>query len=192
MTQLRRPPVPHWNSPVGYCRWCGEKIEANDKRRRHWHKPCSDAYNIAVHLRAAYHKLVERDGPRCRDCGAEEGAVTRFEKSKSYWAAVGMERGNPNLYRAVQNGLATPVRPVHCRLEVDHEFPLWLVDREAPDARRYWGLDNLALRCVDCHKAKTAREAGERAKIKRLTGGRKRRGPAIRSRPFPKRAEARP
>ena len=51
--------------------------------------------------------------------------------------------------------------------EVDHIFPLWLVDpRERP--RRYWSLGNLQTLCVPCHINKTAREAKDRAKVKRI------------------------
>jgi 5-methylcytosine-specific restriction endonuclease McrA len=55
---------------------------------------------------------------------------------------------------------------------------LWLphrdhVDHEIP--REQGGSDddsNLRLRCIECHKAKTAREAQERAARARRTGGR--------------------
>lgn len=49
-------------------------------------------------------------------------------------------------------------------LEVDHDIPLWSV-RDLPDDERlnFYGPENLRLRCAPCHKAKTAREAAERA-----------------------------
>jgi hypothetical protein len=52
--------------------------------------------------------------------------------------------------------------------EVDHVVPLWKV-RDLPDRERrpYYGPANLQLLCHDHHKAKTAREAGERAAIER-------------------------
>lgn len=54
----------------------------------------------------------------------------------------------------------TEARP----LEVEHDVPLWKV-RDLPDdeRRRYYGPWNLRLRCDLCHKAKSAREARERA-----------------------------
>lgn len=55
-----------------------------------------------------------------------------------------------------------------CALEIDHTVPLWSVAHLPPDERRgYFGLDNLKLLCPPCHRAKTAREAAERAERKR-------------------------
>lgn len=53
--------------------------------------------------------------------------------------------------------------------QIDHIIPLWRVDRSKPFAEiiAYWRLGNLQILCGDCHKAKTAREAGERAAMKR-------------------------
>lgn len=57
-------------------------------------------------------------------------------------------------------------------LEVDHEIPLWKVEHLPPETRRrYFGPENLRLRCPDCHKVKTAREAAERAVARRLARG---------------------
>lgn len=54
-------------------------------------------------------------------------------------------------------------------LEVDHKIPLWSV-RDLPDdeRRHYYGPDNLWLLCKDHHKAKTKREAGQRAEAAKL------------------------
>jgi 5-methylcytosine-specific restriction endonuclease McrA len=52
-------------------------------------------------------------------------------------------------------------------LEVDHEIPLWKIWHLPDDERRpYYGPDNLRLRCKTCHKAKSKREAAERASLK--------------------------
>lgn len=77
-----------------------------------------------------------------------------------HWLA--QERG----WRCVDCGDERPTTT----LEVDHERPLWSVDRTDPEAWRFWMAENLALRCVDCHKVKTKREAKARAKCKRLNG----------------------
>lgn len=68
----------------------------------------------------------------------------------------------------------------------DHILPLWLVDRKAPDAWKYWTIDNAQTLCESCHQSKTTQEHRARAKIDRLTGKTKntRRGRAIPSRPF--------
>ena len=52
--------------------------------------------------------------------------------------------------------------------EIDHVVPLWSVDPDEPDAIRYWLIDNLQTLCRPCHKAKTARESAERAKIRQM------------------------
>jgi len=52
--------------------------------------------------------------------------------------------------------------------EVDHEYPLHLVDRSDPFAMRFWMMANLVTLCCDCHKEKSAKEAAARAKIVRL------------------------
>ena len=72
-------------------------------------------------------------------------------------------------------------------LEVDHIVPLWSVDRTRDDAWKFWLLGNLQLLGRACHKAKSAIEAKQRAKEKRLRGETCN-GPKakIQSRPFPK------
>lgn len=51
--------------------------------------------------------------------------------------------------------------------QVDHAHPLWLVDRDAPGAIQYWGLENLQTLCPKCHQKKTASEATAAKKIRR-------------------------
>jgi hypothetical protein len=55
-------------------------------------------------------------------------------------------------------------------LEVDHKVPLWSVDQTLPleQLRFYYGPGNLWLLCPACHKAKTKREAAERAAQRRF------------------------
>lgn len=51
----------------------------------------------------------------------------------------------------------------------DHRHPLWLVDRDNfPENLKFWRIENIALVCLPCHRAKTAREAGAKAKINRI------------------------
>lgn len=54
--------------------------------------------------------------------------------------------------------------------DADHIVPLWAVDRDAPDAFRFWTMANLQTLCRPCHKIKTAREARERASARRRPG----------------------
>ena len=54
-------------------------------------------------------------------------------------------------------------------VDVDHIFPLWLVDRtDWPKCLHYWTDKNLTVLCRPCHIAKSAMESYERAKIKRI------------------------
>lgn len=55
-------------------------------------------------------------------------------------------------------------------LVVDHVIPLWWVALYVPreESRPYFGPDNLQLLCSRCHAIKTAREAAERAALKRF------------------------
>lgn len=53
--------------------------------------------------------------------------------------------------------------------DAEHTHPIWLVDRsDYPVCLAYWSLSNLTTICIPCHKAKTALEAGHRAKVKRI------------------------
>lgn len=54
--------------------------------------------------------------------------------------------------------------------QIDHILPLWLVDREKLGWETYFTSANLQLLCTPCHSSKTAREASQRAKIKRIQG----------------------
>ena len=59
----------------------------------------------------------------------------------------------------------------------EHTVQVWLGNEDKPDR----------LLCVPCAKIKTARDARERARCKRLAkGGKTRRGPKIQSRGFDK------
>lgn len=52
-------------------------------------------------------------------------------------------------------------------LEVDHVRPLWSLTEEMRAELRWWMPSNLQLLCSTCHKAKTAHEAGVRARVRR-------------------------
>jgi hypothetical protein len=81
-------------------------------------------------------QLVCRDGVGCQDCGCDESTI---------WRRQGLWTGDFGNY--------TKVHPTS-NLEVDHKTPLWAGgDNELP---------NLWLLCIDCHKRKTALEAGQR------------------------------
>ena len=52
--------------------------------------------------------------------------------------------------------------------EVDHKIPLWKV-QDLPDEerRKYFGPENIWALCLRCHQAKTAKEAAERARLRK-------------------------
>jgi hypothetical protein len=147
----RKVPMPPWPGP-GSCRWCLEPTiwESGKKKgqpapQRNWHNECYYLYRLHTEIAAQFDFLFERDGPRCQICG--EGGY-----AASYCA--------PDV---------TYLKP-SIVLEVDHVIPLWrAIDfgGALADRRRLFGPDNLWLLCVECHKAKTAVEAAERAERNR-------------------------
>lgn len=83
------------------------------------------------------------------------------------------------LYMRVQDFRGSYVKPAgaYCSVspcwiswQIDHIIPLWLVDRTLPFKKliEYWRIGNLQALCDTCHKAKTAKEAADRAKMKRI------------------------
>lgn len=174
--EKRKFPKPqHPNRGMGWCSWCGEKIMRTEgpkagqqNMQRTWHPDCVEAFFLHTRLPEQTAFLLQRDGLGCWDCGAikgqwRQGVARDPDKLRTYgpsWV---------RLYPAdtfVAQFTATWWVSHH---EVDHTIPLWSV-ADLPDEDRmvYFGPVNLRLRCVDCHKAKTAREAAERAARRRL------------------------
>lgn len=186
MTSQRKPPLFPYRHL--HCQWCGEAIEPRLKKsgepcavQAHWHSGCVGEYRAAQNPSLFRDDLAERDGLRCHDCGDPDMSwEPEFGTRKSPIELVDWNRDPEKVTRHI---------PVEYRtmLEVDHIIPLWKV-AELPDQQRRWyfTLANLQLRCRDCHKKKSAREAAERAHLKRLARPKVRRGPKIPSRPFPK------
>jgi hypothetical protein len=67
-------------------------------------------------------------------------------------------------------GWFCPVDAGTIEYQVDHIVPLWSLDRSLPwdSLIHYWLPGNLWPLCTRCHKAKTKREARQRADLKRL------------------------
>lgn len=176
---------------AGVCKWgCGKPVK---KPALYWHRECFDEY--ALHTRAADQKafLIKRDGRRCATCGCVPGKWSagkvmfltvetirfrRHEPDMVEWAATLWSR-NPDCqltpeemhdlrYGHMRIGAQQSIERV-CALEVDHKTPLWSV-ADLPDQERRWyfGPGNLWLLCPACHKAKTKREAAERAAQRRF------------------------
>jgi 5-methylcytosine-specific restriction endonuclease McrA len=168
---LRRPPLPHWDSPKGACRWCGAAVLKPDgapNPRRRWHDDCVTAYRIACFSGDMREAVFARDGGFCAGCGLH------------FLHAVPLARPIPDWL---------PYRDRHAALEIaskrwvmvdfadaaytpiyyargwtaDHVVPLHQVDRGAADARRYWSLANLQTLCLRCDQLKTTAELRRRA-----------------------------
>lgn len=133
--------------PQGICRWCGEQIvlvDPSDYRR----------------ARRRYHYGDEHE-EGWRDC------LSRW-KASTVWDARSVVRAREREAHGV-------VACVDCGLVCEGPDPMdgtddhsWEADHEIPleDGGPHHA-DNLRCRCVLCHRAKTAREATERAARRR-------------------------
>jgi 5-methylcytosine-specific restriction endonuclease McrA len=168
----RKPPQsPHAHS--GHCQWCGDPVRPGPTGRdRGWHQgrdeepDCLRTYFIANgHHEAAKRALVARDGGRCQDCGQ---CCYVAVKHMTYWGAGEVAR-DPDSGRCSEYPHSVVSWHRIKAWQIEHEVPLWSIDRSLPWEQliQYWLLPNLRTCCEDCHKAKTAREAVQRAKEKR-------------------------
>jgi hypothetical protein len=171
----------------GVCKWgCGRPVL---KPALYWHKECFEAYALHTRLDHQYAFLVNRDGQRCamKGCGAapvkwQRGYVMtltaddlRFRRNEPdmiAWAAELWPRPPGRWADLTDEQRATGehqgIERV-CALEVDHRVPLWEAAHLPDDERRwYFGSENLWLLCPACHKAKTKREAADRAAQRRF------------------------
>ena len=149
----RRPPMPatyNGHAPLGTCKWCARddlprRKDGKPSAAIRWHGACADAYLEMTRPDRAIRNCIARDGMMCRQCGAPPR----------------LARGKHEIHSG--DGLYMTVAWYH-QLELDHRVPLWSV-AHLPDQERaqYFALSNLWLLCRACHKAKTAREARERA-----------------------------
>lgn len=162
---LRAVPMLHGRAPSGKCRWCGDAIlhPAGHKRagevnsRRNWHPDCVTDYKLHAFPDAQKRFVRKRDGEVCSACGGAPLAWRRVTSTGWNWDRD-LQCNAP--YCELERIVA---------LELEHTTPLWSVQHLEPRERiRFYGPENLTLMCEPCHDAKTAREAGERAKDKRL------------------------
>ena len=142
-----------------WCVWCGLRIlipagrkgAGGPNTRAHWHPGCVDEYRLYTRRADQFDYIAAREGLRCGECGESPERWQRLGECVAYEG----------------KGLPMPRSTLIERrsaLEVDHKVPLWSV-RDLPDEdrRRYYGPENLWLLCPRDHKAKTRREAAERA-----------------------------
>jgi hypothetical protein len=175
---------------VGVCKWgCGKPVP---KPAIYWHKECFEEYALHTRLDAQFRFLVQRDGERCAmvGCGATpakwvygpvysitanhvrrgfradradmiELAATLWDRPDKPWSELTEDETRIGEQQSLDYRTSA--------LEVDHKVPLWQVADLPPDERRvYFGPTNLWLLCPACHKAKTKREAAERAALRRF------------------------
>jgi len=144
----------HENRGNGWCTWCGFPVE---KPAKTWHKACFRRYQLHTDPVAQKAYVEARDGNKCWDCGS---LPMHWKKGSNAIPCV--RPGHPDFvgsYCTLERAYA---------LELEHEVPLWRVAHLPPRRRRwFFGVWNLRLRCPDCHRAKSKREAAERAAIKK-------------------------
>lgn len=132
------------------CRLCGR---GNLPTRRHsWHPRCAAVIQPAIFRYSAFRWLLRRQRGTCATCPQVLGE-RRVSKPDSWEASrYGSDYWHP-FSKAV---------------EIDHRIPLWRVALMPPERRtiRWWLAGNLQALCVRCHRAKTTREAAERAGVR--------------------------
>lgn len=145
----RRPELPHWKSPKGSCRWCGERITEGARiLARRWHRACVTAYKIACWPAQARFHVWVKDKGICQLCRHDLAADC---------AAHPWNVENENL----------PVE--HFRKVLCNWGPRWQCDHIVPliEANRndlsLWSLSNLRVLCDGCHKGETRALAARRA-----------------------------
>lgn len=132
----------------------------------------------------------------CRLCGNPVSKPLRNwhpECAKAYSLAVNSGTQRARVWERDKGVCA------HCgkatRLwQADHIVPLHSLPQSTlddfPNCLRFWDIENLQTLCTSpCHQAKSAKEATNRAKVKRIRNkhlGIKRKTKKIQSRPFPK------
>lgn len=152
--------------PANWCRWCGGEILHGRAAQRSWHDgradepDCLAVYYLHSRRENQFAHVANRDGLRCWDCKEAPERWLRDQYESVVWDPTWRRGDDPlGAYVGVQRVTA---------LEVEHETHLWAVAHLPDDVRRtFFGPMNLRLRCPPCHKAKTAREAAERAKKRR-------------------------
>lgn len=168
---LRRPPLPHWDSPKGSCRWCGAGVVKPDGQpnlRRRWHDDCVTAYRIACFSKDMREAVYARDGGFCANCRLHYRHSEPIVRPIPDWLPYATWRPGIEIagkrWSIVDFADGSYVPVYFARgWTADHIAPLHRVDRTAPDALRYWSLDNLQTLCLRCDEIKTTAENRLRA-----------------------------
>lgn len=169
---VRKPPLPQYfyRHRSGQCRWCGGDIEPRLKRDGQPHKQqptfhpdCLAEWKVVAFPDIMRRRVWDRDHGICAHCGLNTDALENRKLVVGRRDVFSVSDGRGDMWP-------------RCRFSAvrweadwfaDHIVPLWSVDRGQPNAIRFWQLGNIQTLCRDCHAAKTAKEAGDRAQSRR-------------------------
>lgn len=191
---VRTVDVPFWTAPTGYCVWCGHPIEEFTKagarrRQRRWHQPCADAY-LALGSQQGFRAAIwTRDRGVCAECLPGTPPCRRFPQGRPTASvdAYGRRGTGSEVPRGDEAHFARYYGRSDCQVPgcVGEAVHLRLREVEGPIDDREWHADHVVplwaggahdlsngqTLCDRHHKAKTRREAGERALARRLARG---------------------
>ena len=160
---------------LGVCTWCGGPVL---RPKRYW---CSDdcihQWNLrrdGTYLRESVEK---RDKGICASCGVDcHGLELSIKKLKRAGLACWYRKDYPEAYRLMDLfwktlegiGIAPPENRHDFRKFSWFKRSLWEADHIIPvsEGGGCAGLDNLTSLCPRCHKEKTAKDAGSRARAR--------------------------
>ena len=161
----RKPPILYNRAGDGpICPLCGQPsyltgawlAQRGARNRGQWHSICVALYRAMTAPNNEGPDLARQQGFVCAETGA---SLIRERES------IDTDRYGLKTWKRVQH---------FAPLEVDHRRPLWRVWRELkagqhswPAALAFWGWPNLAAITPEAHRVKTAREASERAGMKK-------------------------
>lgn len=182
---VRKPPVGavfrlHQQDTRGWCNWCGTPVKEKTSGRgwlKWWHDACEEEYQIIIKPDAARRAVFARDKGVCCDCEENWGDRYLLRAGQAIITSPEWDvcrRWTKKLNEAFHAeralGYWRYTELIYVSLwHVDHKIPLWKVVHLEPLQRlEYFKLHNLITRCHRCHAFKTAEEAAERAKYKRL------------------------
>ena len=157
--QHRKPPKPPWfdNPGKGNCRWCGYYTGTKQTK---WHRECLADYKFIFWPEIARKSMWERSMGFCAGCG-------ELLADRCVWEHPVNAHGEPTK-RHIEKQWGNRLLDIQtAKWHLDHIIPLCDFPHDPQNPYAPWRESNLQILCEDCHKAKTAREAGARAKKKR-------------------------
>lgn len=134
---------PRGRGPNGrrLCRWCHQEVPAG--RRSRCSAVCAHSYDMRVSASYRRQWVWRRDHGVCSLCGLDTDKLKRILRCAK-WG------GREEVLALLGNG-----RRFVVAWEADHIHPRYLGGSDE--------LDNLRTLCVECHKAVSRQQAGERA-----------------------------